>query len=769
MTSYWKRFNFRIKHQLYLRILPVVGLSVLAVGAFSARLLTSRAVRTFLGQETMESTAALRDITSQIGVQALSAEVEREVELKRLIGEAPPAEHGRVATGFLQDLLALDGVRGAALVHVTRGGNVDLLSAAFAPDLSDAANLDSLRAWAAPSWRGMAGVNWVDLVTGSGWPGGPHISTVDNSHALWIFDPIAVARRASGADSSLADSPASPQHEVEMLLPLAVHEQALEAPRAGAPRTGPPGQVHIVLLLDVRRLLQEWMRATDSGQLQAAVDQRGRLICASSDTLAAGMPIASRELSVLRGVEPTKLSRLLERGGPTGVTTAYLGSRLNPYATLIARRPELPVILISALELSKINGGLVLYAAIIALMVTIALLGSVLAITSVGERLSNRLQSMSHNMEEVAKGDFTRRMGLGSEDEVGRLISYFNQMTADLEEATRQVSEKTHGMRVALDKMKRLDKAKDDFLALISHEVRTPLTSIIGGIDYLRVIMPAETEQRQLLEKLGVIEIIEIVENSGRRLSEFMNDAILMASLQSQDIRIHLQPAPVGDICGMVLSSLQETIAEKSLTVENELAGDLPWAPLCDRELMTVAFDKLLRNAVQHNFENGRIVIREADEIPGLGRAGEAIEERVRGEFLSAQGALAAWTDRGVQWRSVLVFNTGPVIPLDKREALFTKFELVGRIEHHQKGSGLSLPIMRAVLENHGGGIHVESVADDGNYFYLIFPTITAPPAAPPPSRHEQRQRERRVARDEEVDGVGNASELEVELEHVST
>ncbi len=203
----------------------------------------------------------------------------------------------------------------------------------------------------------------------------------------------------------------------------------------------------------------------------------------------------------------------------------------------------------------------------------IALLGSILAITSVGERLSNRLQAMSLNMEEVAKGDFTRRMGVGTEDEVGRLISYFNQMTGDLADAHRLVNDKTRNLRVALDKMQRLDKAKDDFLALISHEVRTPLTSIIGGIDYLRVVLPGEeTEQGQALAKLGVTEIVEIVESSGRRLSEFMNDAILMASLQSADMRVHLEPVAIADICGMVLSSLQEGIAARSLTVENELA-----------------------------------------------------------------------------------------------------------------------------------------------------------------------------------------------------
>lgn len=710
VTSHWTRFSFRIKHQLYLRILPVVAVSVLAVGAFSGRLLTSRAARTYVEQESQAHDAALESALANLGVRALAAEVRKKGDLSRQMATAAPGQRGALAARFLDSFAQTDGVRGAAFVEMPGAR----LLAQLEEGMDTPANHAALAAWAGSAWSGYASADWVDRLARSGWEGGPRLSPADDARALWIFDPLAL--RAADDTTRL-----------EMVLPVALHEDDLWRTPRGAATAHPAGtSMHVVLLLDVNALLADWLR--EPGRRFAA-DARGRLLAANIDTLPAGLAMTEPGRRVFPGVDGPALGRFLAQPAAADAAHASLGSRLNPHVFVAARRPELPLVLVSSLELSEVNGGLVLYASIIALMVAIALLGSILAITTVGEKLSNRLRAMAHNMEEVAKGDFSRRMGLGAEDEVGRLISYFNQMTADLQEANRQLSDKTQNLRLALDKMKRLDRAKDDFLSLVSHEVRTPLTAIIGGIDFLRVTMPpAGSAERRVIEQCGMLDIIEIVESSGRRLSEFMNDAILMASLQSSDIHAQLKPAPLRDMCEMALSAQQEAVRAKRLAVSNELPEDADWCVLCDRDLLGLALSKLLCNAVQHNVPDGRVRVALVDEIPGLGPVADVVDERSRREFLD-QPALDRWRDAGVAWRGVLIYNTGPVIPLDRREALFQKFELVGRIEHHQKGSGLSLPIVQAILENHGGKIHVESSREAGNCFYLIIPSVPAPRA----------------------------------------
>ena len=74
MFHFWEKYNFRIKHQLYLRILPVVVLAVLGVGLFSGRLLTTRAVNTYLEQEGEQQDAVLSKLLSRISLRALAAE-----------------------------------------------------------------------------------------------------------------------------------------------------------------------------------------------------------------------------------------------------------------------------------------------------------------------------------------------------------------------------------------------------------------------------------------------------------------------------------------------------------------------------------------------------------------------------------------------------------------------------------------------------------------------------------------------------------------------
>jgi signal transduction histidine kinase len=183
---------------------------------------------------------------------------------------------------------------------------------------------------------------------------------------------------------------------------------------------------------------------------------------------------------------------------------------------------------------------------------------------------------------------------------------------------------------------------------------------------------------------------------------------------------------------------------------------------------MVTAFAKLLRNAVQHNFDQGLVRVREVTEIPGHGGPEEVIGGNWPAE-LAERPAFAPWQAAGIHWRIIMIYNTGPTIPAERRDALFNKFEIVGRIEHHQKSSGLSLSIVRAVLENHGGKIHVESRESDGNYFYLVIPAMEREAIAKvvaQPLGDQQGQGVGGAAGDEEVDLTGDGAGLEVELEH---
>ncbi len=412
---------------------------------------------------------------------------------------------------------------------------------------------------------------------------------------------------------------------------------------------------------------------------------------------------------------------------------------------------------------------------LVAILATVAAMAVILLIVlgvhAVVGRASRQIADLSRNMEALAAGDFSGRMPRQMNDEIGTLVGYFNLMAVSLDEAHRQVNEKAGRLRAALENMRMLDKAKDNFLVLISHEVRTPLTAIMGGVDFLRKsVENVPDSEKEILDRLNVDEITSIIQSSGERLSGFMNDAIQMTTLGSSESLLRLQPVAVREVVSESLAALSTQIEEKALTVHNHLDEGVDWALLCDPGVFQVGMNKVMHNAVRHNRPSGVIVIREASAIPGLGTTNQLVSLE-GSRRLENQPAFAAYEDEELRWKLLEVFNTGDPIPEHRRAALFGKFEMVGPMENHQKGSGLSLPIAKAAFESHGGGIYLHCDESDGNAFFLLVPAIQLQPQAREQSRppeklsgDEQGQSLVGTAWDKNISQMTDSAVLKIEL-----
>jgi signal transduction histidine kinase len=352
---------------------------------------------------------------------------------------------------------------------------------------------------------------------------------------------------------------------------------------------------------------------------------------------------------------------------------------------------------------------------------------------------------------------------------MGQVSRSLDQLARGQQEAQRRAEEKAERLRGTLDDMRQLDRAKDEFLILISHEVRTPLTAIMGGVDFLKSsVARVQGPDRRILDQLNIAEIAEIIEGSGQRLKNFMNDAIQMTAIQSRHRSLELVAVPAASLVEIGLCGIREKAAPREVTVTNELEAGVDWAILGDQKVLKLAFERVMHNALKHNRHGGRIVIREAHAIPDLG-----VRDWLPGPDavarLKNQPAYAHWNGRPLRWRLIEVFNTGEPIPEDRQEALFGKFELVGRIEHHQKGSGLSLPIAGAAIETHGGRIFVRSHPGDGNSFFLLLPTIMDVggelAGTVPGSRNDEAEGVGGRSGDEEIDLGGDPAGFDVELD----
>ena len=335
------------------------------------------------------------------------------------------------------------------------------------------------------------------------------------------------------------------------------------------------------------------------------------------------------------------------------------------------------------------------------------LLAAVLTLAAIAwltRRVVVPLERMSQTMEVVAAGDLSGRVPVEGSDEIARLSESFNTMIADLELTQGALRRQSSRLAEALQEVESVEAMKDSFLALVSHEVRTPLTSIMGGVEFLREEFGDKHDETET-------EFMNIVYESARRLAGFMNDAIMMASLQAQGSRISFEPFSMNTLVQGKIQAREEALRAKGLELRNFVPEQREFFVDGDWTLMAVAIEKLLDNACDHNVEGGRIEIELVD--------------RVREEDPGDLGPLMAARGHELrnpedQWRALRVFNTGPIIPPEKIDALFARFELTHDIDNHQRGSGLSLPIAHYVTEYHDGALLVRSVGDAGMAFYLV-------------------------------------------------
>lgn len=223
-----------------------------------------------------------------------------------------------------------------------------------------------------------------------------------------------------------------------------------------------------------------------------------------------------------------------------------------------------------------------------------------------------------------------------------------------------------------------VDKAKTDFIATISHELRTPLTVIRGFTELLLRGTGGEKltpDQADLLEQVRARAV---------DMTDMVNNAILIADIESGQLRTELQPQDLEMVLNMALAPLRPAFAAKQLDVVVKIPPELP-AVLADREQLQRALGQILDNARRYT-ETGGVTVE------------------------------AAARDGQVQ---IDITDTGSGIAPEVLPRLFTRFQRVEGNSSTQRGSGLGLAITRQLIERQGGAVHVRSTPGHGSTFSL--------------------------------------------------
>ncbi|QSN62167.1 sensor histidine kinase KdpD [Caballeronia sp. M1242] len=257
--------------------------------------------------------------------------------------------------------------------------------------------------------------------------------------------------------------------------------------------------------------------------------------------------------------------------------------------------------------------------------------------------------------------------------------------------------ERVHYVDIAQDALVNMEseRLRNSLLSAISHDLRTPLTSIVGFASVL------EDEARAIGGLSGESqELVHAIHEEALRMSGLVTNLLDMARLQAGAIRLNRQWSMLEETVGAALASMRRTLAGRPVQVR--VPSNLPMLRL-DAVLMERLFANLLENAAKYTPAHTPICIAAEEETSGDARA-------VR----------------------VVIDDEGPGVPAGMETRLFEKFTR-GEKESAQPGIGLGLAICRAIVEAHGGRIGVENRVDSegrvcGARFWFTLPADEAPP-----------------------------------------
>ena len=233
------------------------------------------------------------------------------------------------------------------------------------------------------------------------------------------------------------------------------------------------------------------------------------------------------------------------------------------------------------------------------------------------------------------------------------------------------------------------DALKTQFLANISHDLRTPLTAVITHAEILRDGILGPLTERQLESITGII-------NGGRQLLEQVGEILTYARGAANQLTLTRTTFDFADVLAQLSALNDALVSRKGLSLATEVSPDL--APLCaDREKVSHIVGNLLGNAIDFTPPGGRVWVR---------------------AFPIAES--------GVTECVVEVGDTGIGISSEHHDLVFREFAQVDSSasrQHH--GTGLGLTIARKLVELHGGRIWLESELGQGSRFYFTIPYVT--------------------------------------------
>jgi len=234
-------------------------------------------------------------------------------------------------------------------------------------------------------------------------------------------------------------------------------------------------------------------------------------------------------------------------------------------------------------------------------------------------------------------------------------------------------------------RLKQLEEMRADFVANVTHEIKTPLSAILGFIETLQ---DGALDDRETAEKF-----LSTIYRHAHRLNRLVDDLLTISDIELGRMSLTFESVSLNEVVESVFPLVEARAAEKQLSIEIDIPDDIPPVK-ADRDRLAQVFLNLLDNAVKFTPENERV-------------------------FFSARRT------SGDNFVTVTIVDTGIGIPRDEVHRLGERFYRVDKARSREMGgTGLGLSIVKHLMTAHGGSISIDSQLGKGTTVTLLFPVF---------------------------------------------
>ncbi len=309
----------------------------------------------------------------------------------------------------------------------------------------------------------------------------------------------------------------------------------------------------------------------------------------------------------------------------------------------------------------------------------ITLLVSLLAALILARSIATPITQLTQATEAIARGHYESRVRATGNDELGRLGSSFNAMA---------------------EQVQRVRQMEKDFLANVSHELKTPLTSIQG---FSQAILDGAVH-----DSPGVQHVAHTIHDETTRMARLVGDLLTLARLESGELPLAKEKLDLAQLLPCWVDRLQpraRSLNETLVTIVD------PLPPVNgDAGRLEQVITNLVENALKYNHEGGFVTVTAKEEI---------VEEASKSGFTPRRRLPQRPSEH---WVTIAVVDTGPGIPIDDQKRLFERFYR-GDKARAAGGTGLGLSIAYEIVAAHGGKISVESKVGSGSTLTVRLPS----------------------------------------------